>query len=473
METVYQPYYVDPQLELLIERIYPPRVCIDNDTFQDCTLVKVDSANKHGILLEMVQVLTDLDLVISKSYISSDGGWFMDVFHVTDQFGNKVTDESLIHYIKQALCASRREGSSRIIRTCNMGKELLSSEHTAAEITGIDRPGLLSEIFAVLVELGCNVTAAVAWTHHKRAASIVYIEEGWNGGVIKDPKRLAHVQEQLENVVDAHNGQGETSSVKLTAPSTGRTHTERRLHQLMYANGDYEQCRCRDHSEICKKNCTPTHVGIESCKEKGYSIINIKSRDRPKLLFDTVCALTDLQYVVFHAAVSSNGTVADQEYFIRHKGGCILDSESERKRLLQALIAAIERRVSHGLRLELDALNRMGLLSDITRVFRENGFSISTINVGTNGERAFGSIFVTDASGYEVDVDPQVLELVLKEIGGSIAVVQGPSNRDDRASSSRANQGTKVTRVEDKPRFSLGNLLWSQLERLSSNFGSV
>lgn len=36
-----------------------------------------------------------------------------------------------------------------------------------------------------------------------------------------------------------------------------------------------------------------------------------------------------------------------QEYFIRHKGGCILDSDSERKRLLQALVAAIERRVSH------------------------------------------------------------------------------------------------------------------------------
>lgn len=39
---------------------------------------KVDSTNKNGILLEMVQVLTDLDLVISKAYISSDGVWFMD-----------------------------------------------------------------------------------------------------------------------------------------------------------------------------------------------------------------------------------------------------------------------------------------------------------------------------------------------------------------------------------------------------------
>lgn len=51
---------------------------VDNDTREDCTLVKVDSVNRDGVLLEMVQLLTDLDLVISKSYISSDGGWLMD-----------------------------------------------------------------------------------------------------------------------------------------------------------------------------------------------------------------------------------------------------------------------------------------------------------------------------------------------------------------------------------------------------------
>lgn len=38
----------------------------------------MDSANRHGILLEVVQILTDLNLVITKAYISSDGGWFMD-----------------------------------------------------------------------------------------------------------------------------------------------------------------------------------------------------------------------------------------------------------------------------------------------------------------------------------------------------------------------------------------------------------
>lgn len=41
-------------------------------------MMQVDSANKHGILLEVVQVLADLNLIITKAYISSDGGWFMD-----------------------------------------------------------------------------------------------------------------------------------------------------------------------------------------------------------------------------------------------------------------------------------------------------------------------------------------------------------------------------------------------------------
>ena len=38
----------------------------------------MDNTNKYGILLEVVQVFTDLKLIVTKAYISSDGGWFMD-----------------------------------------------------------------------------------------------------------------------------------------------------------------------------------------------------------------------------------------------------------------------------------------------------------------------------------------------------------------------------------------------------------
>jgi hypothetical protein len=39
---------------------------------------------KQGLLLEVVQVLTDLNLTISKGFISSDAGWFMDGAYVLD-----------------------------------------------------------------------------------------------------------------------------------------------------------------------------------------------------------------------------------------------------------------------------------------------------------------------------------------------------------------------------------------------------
>ena len=38
----------------------------------------MDSANKRGSLLEVVQVLNDLNLIVRRAYISSDGEWFMD-----------------------------------------------------------------------------------------------------------------------------------------------------------------------------------------------------------------------------------------------------------------------------------------------------------------------------------------------------------------------------------------------------------
>ena len=63
--------------------------------------MQVDSTRKRGVLLEAVQVLADLDLSINKAYISSDGRWFMDVFHVTDRLGRKLTDDSVITYIEQ------------------------------------------------------------------------------------------------------------------------------------------------------------------------------------------------------------------------------------------------------------------------------------------------------------------------------------------------------------------------------------
>lgn len=191
--------YFDPEYENFNQRINPPRVCIDNNTCRDCTLVKVDSMNKNGILLEVVQVLSDLDLTILKAYITSDGGWFMDVFHVLDKQGHKVTDEKTIQYIEKALgpgsnIPGATKGSNSPGRSVGMHS---IGDHTAIELKGADRTGLLSEIFAVLAELQCNVMAAEVWTHRTRVACVVYVNDVSSGQAIEDACRLAGIEERL------------------------------------------------------------------------------------------------------------------------------------------------------------------------------------------------------------------------------------------------------------------------------------
>lgn len=49
--------------------------------------MQIDSLNKKGLLLELVQVITDMNLTILKGYISSDAGWFMDgIYIISSQY---------------------------------------------------------------------------------------------------------------------------------------------------------------------------------------------------------------------------------------------------------------------------------------------------------------------------------------------------------------------------------------------------
>eukprot|EP00249_Psilotum_nudum_P015023 c25126_g1_i1 orf=785-1780(-) len=290
-----------PELEIdeyekFILRMNPPRVVIDNATCERATLVKVDSVNKQGVLLEVVQILTDLDLTIHKGYISSDCGWFMDVFHVTDCNGNKVTDDGLIEYIQQRIALNHQYPRRVGVQT--------AAEHTALELTGTDRPGLLSEIFALLTELRCNVVAAELWTHNMRVACLIYVTDETTFGPIEDPERLLRIKESLCSVLKGDKD-GKCARTDL---ASSVTHTDRRLHQMMFADRDYESV---DEGRLCIQE---QKITIENCDEKGYSVINIECRDRPKLLFDIVCTLTDMEYVVFHATIDSDGEKAYQAY---------------------------------------------------------------------------------------------------------------------------------------------------------------
>ncbi|KAG0502728.1 hypothetical protein HPP92_002800 [Vanilla planifolia] len=236
---------VEDEYEKLVIRMNPPRVSVDNTTSKKATLIKVDSVNKHGSLLEVVQVLIDLNLTIKRGYISSDGEWFMDVFHVVDREGNKLYDSEVIERIQQSL-------GSRIYSFQSLRQSVgiqAASKHTSIELIGRDRPGLLSEIFAVLADLKCNIVAAEVWTHNSRMASVVYATDEVTGGPIDDCDRLAQIKHLLRNVL---KGSKDKQSAK-TSISMGMTHTERRLHQMMYDDRDYDRSDSEENAEARKR----------------------------------------------------------------------------------------------------------------------------------------------------------------------------------------------------------------------------
>ncbi|KAK6131991.1 hypothetical protein DH2020_034265 [Rehmannia glutinosa] len=325
---------------------FDPEVSVDNSSCKDCTLVKVDSMNKPGILLEVVQILTDLDLIITKAYISSDGGWFMDVFHVTDQQGQKISDNRTIEQIEK----------SPHQRCC------------------------------------CEV-----WTHNRRIACVLYVNDDTTNRAVDDASRLSSMEEQLKNIFRGCGN--DDDNVAHTSLSVGSTHVDRRLHQLLFADRDYE----------------------------GAAEPIVLLNQRPKLMFDIVCTLTDMQYVVFHATISSEGPYASQEYYIRHMDGCTLETEGETEKVIKCLEAAIRRRVSEGLSLELCAKDRVGLLSEVTSSAK-NGLSVTRAGVTTVGEQAMNVFYVSDASGKPVDA--KTIEELRKEIGETMRlnVKKAPTN---------------------------------------------
>ncbi|KAJ8500267.1 hypothetical protein OPV22_010819 [Ensete ventricosum] len=388
------PAYLD-EYEKLVIRMNTPKVVIDNAVCPTATLVKVDSASRnHGVLFEAIHVLTDLNLSVKKAYISSDGRWFMDVFHVTDPFGNKLTDDSVISYLEQSLDTGNPE----------LNRSRRFEGLTALELTGTDRPGLLSEVFAVLADLQCDVVEATVWTHNDRVACILFLKDQLSGSPLDDAQRIHRIESRLRHVLKGDHG---VRSGKTAVTSMAVAHPDSRLHQLMLADRDYERGSSAPASS--------TFVSVQNWDERGYSVVNVQCRDRPKLLFDIVWTLTDMQYAVFHGTIDTDGDSAHQEFYIRHKNGSPINSEAERHRVIQCLQAAIERRASEGTRLELCIEDRPGLLSDVTRTFRENGLLVTRAEASTKGDMASDVFYVTDAAGQAADA--KAIEAVRLRIG--------------------------------------------------------
>ena len=273
------------------------RVAVDNGVCETATLVQVHSARKHGVLLEAVAALSDHGVCVRKGYISSDDGrWFMDVFHVTDAAGRKVADaDALLARLESSLSADALPPRTPPAAGAAAGV------HTLLELVGADRPGLLSEVFAVLHDLRCGIVDARAWTHGGRVAALVFVRDEETGAPIDDAARVRRVESRLRHVL-----RGGARGARTVLADAAAVNLDRRLHQLL--NEDGEAGSRADQAE----QPTTTAVAVQDWGERGYSVVTVSCRDRPKLLFDVVCTLTDLDYVVYHGTFDTDGDHAQQ-----------------------------------------------------------------------------------------------------------------------------------------------------------------
>lgn len=103
------------------------------------------------------------------------------------------------------------------------------------------------------------------------------------------------------------------------------------------------------------------------------------------------------------------------------------------------------------------------MLSDITRVLRENGLVVVRADVATQGEKSVNAFYVRDISGNEV-VDMDFVESMKRELMGSNPIdVQVKNDTRIRPSSPE----------RSSPLSNFGDMLKSQLERFSNNFAKI
>lgn len=206
------------------------------------------------------------------------------------------------------------DAASKEIRTIPSTSEFTSSMlgHTSIELSGPDRPGLLYELSAAIASMGCSVLSAEVWTNNGHAALVMFVTEA-SGLPLKDPLVCYAVQERLREVMQ--RGVVVDGKAPVAQVSDESVHPGRRMHQLMFADKDFEESSWPAsplRSSLSATFALKPIISVGNSDETGYTTINITCADRPKLLFDTVCTLTDMSYTIHHAKIDSEDGVATQ-----------------------------------------------------------------------------------------------------------------------------------------------------------------
>jgi len=83
-----------------------PRVLIDNKASNSHTVIEINGRDRPGLLHDVAQVFTALNLSISSAHISTFGARAVDVFYVKDRYGMKLSKTRPIELMRTRLVAA-------------------------------------------------------------------------------------------------------------------------------------------------------------------------------------------------------------------------------------------------------------------------------------------------------------------------------------------------------------------------------
>ncbi|TKY52649.1 ACT domain-containing protein ACR4 [Spatholobus suberectus] len=97
------------------------------------------------------------------------------------------------------------------------------------------------------------------------------------GCAIKDPSRLSTIKDLLYNVL---RGSNHPKTARKTLSPPGVTNRDRRLHQSMLADRDYERIERAGRGGFRDRDkCPLPHVTIIDCLKKDYNVVTMRAKD--------------------------------------------------------------------------------------------------------------------------------------------------------------------------------------------------
>jgi len=410
-----------PDLEL---RRNPPNVEVDNKTHPSETIITIDSADRPGTLIEVVQCLTEINLMVRGAQISSDGGWFVDVFNVEEASGGKVIDHKKLETIKRVLKIEYE--CERHLSQFSPYDERMCT-HTVLELADEDRVGLLCDTAKIVGHAGLDVKSLAAWTQYNRGAVVIaaLTEEG----PLKCKVRIERLKKDLLRLF------GPAAQVNIKNVK-GYIHHERRLHRLLLQEARRIGASFSSLPQVTDgttphpqetDGCMP-EVAITYWSRKKYWRVTIRCQDRGKLLFDTLCTLADLDYEVYHATVVSHRehNTAFQDFYIRPRFGEIEFNKAKAKKLKDLLVSSILRRAPHGLKVHVLTMDQPGLLCRVTDIFKAGHIRVTRATVkcltddkGLPTKQAVHTFFLESENGTMAKSEDVVQLLTAR--GGTLA----------------------------------------------------